>query len=345
MKKSIVLLIAIIIVLVGMIFVNKNRSTIPQELENKVGATIFPIYDIAQEIAGDEFEVVLLLPVGASPHTFDPQPSLLKDLSGAQAVFSIGHGLDDWSTTLTESMGIPVVTVDHDIELRATEDVHEHDHEDEEEHAHDHYDNHDEHGYEEESPHEHEHDDHDNYEEEHDVHDGHNHGPIDPHYWLSIHNAKQIAKNIADELGQRDVEHADLYIHRAEAYVKELDALERELNEKIVGIPNNNIISLHDAWYYFTDEFNLNLAGTFEPSAAKEPTPQYLAELEEKVQAHNVSAIFAEPQLSTDSIEGFADDHNLTIVVIDPLGGIDGRNSYTELMRYNVEQIVSALTN
>lgn len=297
MKKSVILVIVALVILVGVVSVVSNKNVPNQELENKVGATIFPIYDIARQIAGNEFEVVLLLPPGASPHTFDPQPSLLKDLQGARAIFAIGYGLDDWSGTVVQSIDAPIVVVDHNIELRVTEEEHEDEH-----------------------------------------------GPVDPHYWLSIHNAEQIAVNIASELSNLDSENANLYMERAEEYVRELEALEAELQGQTASLSNLNILSLHDAWYYFAGEFGLNLVGTFEPSAGKEPTPQYLANLEEEVGEHNVSTLFMEPQLSAASIQAFANDHNLRIAVIDPLGGVEGRNSYIELMRYNIRQVVNALT-
>ena len=366
MKKSITLIIVALIIVVGIIFAMSNRNTPGQEKENKVGATIFPLYDITQQIAGDEFDVVPMLPPGASPHTFDPQPSLVKDLQGSRAIFAIGNGLDEWASTLAESVDASIVVVDTDVDLRETEGHEDHheegeshdDHDDhDEERGHDHEEDemHDDH--EEESDHGHDHEDANGHEDEHDHesehedahsdddHHGHHHGPIDPHYWLSVHNAEQIAMNIANELAELDDENASLYTERAEQYAEKLEALEVELQDKVAGLSSRNIIALHDAWYYFADEFGLNLVGTFEPSAGKEPTPQYLANLEEEVRAHEVSTLFMEPQLSTDSIQAFANDHNLNVAVIDPLGGVEGRENYIELMRYNVEQVVRALGN
>jgi len=325
MKKSIILGVVILLVSVGIVVSQKNGTKTTVEVqENKVATTIFPLYDITQQIAGDEFEVILMLPSGASPHTFDPQPSLLKDLQGSQAVFAIGHGLDNWATPIAEAIDATVVTVDHDVNLRATVEEHEDhddDHEEELGHEDDHGDEHD-----------------DESEEEHD------HGPIDPHYWLSLHNAEQITMNIADKLSKLDTENTDIYMARAKVYVEEIEALEQELTQKTRSLSNKNIISLHDAWYYFAEDFGLNLVGTFEPSAGKEPTPQYIINLKEEVDEHNVSTLFMEPQLSQSSIKSFSNDNNLSIAVIDPLGGVEGRNSYLELMRYNVEQVVRALT-
>ena len=309
--------ILVLTVVTGMIITHQTRESVRPTQSKKVAATIFPLYDITKNIAGGEFEVVLMLPSGASPHTFDPQPSLLKELSGVQTVFAIGQGLDDWSHNLAESVGADVVRVDTGISLRATVDDHE-------EHEHDDQHEEDGHGHDEE-------------------HEGHNHGPIDPHYWLSVHNAQQITTNIADVLSELDPENATRYQANANAYLEQLEILEEELEGQTASISNPNIISLHDAWYYFADEFGLNIVGTFEPSAGKNPTPQYLETLEEEVEEHDVSILFLEPQLSTDSIKAFATDHNLGFATIDPLGGVEGRSSYIELMRYNVQAVVDTL--
>ena len=130
MKKTITLIAVIVAALVGFILIQKDDADYidNHKIEKRVGATIFPLANIAEEIAGDEFKVVLMLSPGASPHTFDPQPSLLKDLQNSSAVFAVGHGLDNWATPLAASIGAPVITLDKNIELRASIDEHdEHD--------------------------------------------------------------------------------------------------------------------------------------------------------------------------------------------------------------------------
>jgi ABC-type Zn uptake system ZnuABC Zn-binding protein ZnuA len=85
----------------------------------KVGTTIFPLYDIARQVAGPVADVVLVLPPGASPHTFEPTPAGVRSLTGARVLFVIGHGLDDWAARLARGAGVPrMVRVDLDILLR-----------------------------------------------------------------------------------------------------------------------------------------------------------------------------------------------------------------------------------
>lgn len=350
MKKTIIIGIIILLAVLG-IMANQEKDTgmTHSTHEHKVAATIFPLYDMTKQIARDNFDVVLVLPSGTSPHTFDPQPSLLKDLQGSQAIFAIGHGLDNWATTIAGSINSKVITVDDNINLRATIDEHsdhaerkdDHEEDDHADDSHDgeHHDDHeDEHG---DNHNDHKEGNHDEHEQ--DDHTGHDHGPIDPHYWLSLHHAEQIVMNIAHELSELDPENTQIYADRAQAYTKELEALEDELTHQTESLSNTNIIALHDAWYYFAKEFGLNIVGTFEPSAGKEPTPQYIINLKKEVQEHDVTTLFMEPQLSQNAIQAFANDHDLHIATIDPLGGVVGRASYVELMQYNVDQVVTAL--
>ena len=86
----------------------------------RVAATIFPLYDIVREVGGPAVEPVLVLPPGASPHTFDPRPSAARAIARSAVLFRIGHGLDDWAARLAEASGVSrVVSVDGSIRLRS----------------------------------------------------------------------------------------------------------------------------------------------------------------------------------------------------------------------------------
>jgi hypothetical protein len=61
----------------------------------KVAATIFPLHDIARQVAGSVADVALVLPPGASPHTFEPTPASVRELSGAGG----GDQVDDHRQT------------------------------------------------------------------------------------------------------------------------------------------------------------------------------------------------------------------------------------------------------
>lgn len=328
-----------------------TKGSVNQESKIKVAATIFPVYDILKNVGGQHIEVVLVLPPGASPHTFDPSPSDIKNLHGTDIVFSIGHELDIWVDDIIESLGnVENIHVDEKISLLKFGEEEHHDHGHDENHdENDHSTHEDEHGYDghheaeahqEDHSSEDEHDDHDDHDE--DEHH-HAHGEFDPHYWLSLENAQQISLNIAEELAAHDVKNKQEYLANAKKYNAELEKHKKEFVQKVNSLDHKEIITFHDSWEYFADEFGLEVLAVFEVAPGKKPSPRHLEEIYELTQEHNLKALFSEPQLSTALIQAAVQDLDLSLYVLDPLGGVDGRNSYIELMEYNIEKLHEAL--
>ena len=273
----------------------------------KISTTIFPLYDIAKHIAGEQIEVVLLLPPGASPHSYEPSPEGIKKLQGSSALFYIGHGIDTWSTDMARSAGIEhQVIVDKNVTLLKMTDEHHHDEEVQ--------------GHEEPI-------------------DG-----MDPHYWLNFANAQGIALQIRDELSAQYPEYKTSFHQNYESYQSELQKADRELTDKVQQLPNKNIATFHNAYGYLADNFGLTIVTTFEEFPGEEPTAEYLQEFTTEIQAHKLTAIFAEPQFATRSLQPIAEDLGITISQLDPIGGVDGRDSFISLMNYNVNQVISAVS-
>jgi ABC-type Zn2+ transport system substrate-binding protein/surface adhesin len=62
-----------------------------------------------------------------------------------------------------------------------------------------------------------------------------------------------------------------------------------------------------------------------------------------RLREYNLRVLFIEPQLSAAPLRSLARDVGVTLQELDPLGGIEGRESYLALMRFNAAQIASAL--
>jgi ABC-type Zn uptake system ZnuABC Zn-binding protein ZnuA len=63
-------------------------------------ATIQPLGLLLRELGGDRVAVAVLVPPGASPHTFEPQPSDVVALARARQLIEVGGGLDGWVDAL-----------------------------------------------------------------------------------------------------------------------------------------------------------------------------------------------------------------------------------------------------
>jgi ABC-type Zn uptake system ZnuABC Zn-binding protein ZnuA len=95
-----------------------------------VVTSIFPIGDLARQLAGGLARVEVLLPQGASPATFDVTPRQLRDLQRARLYIMIGGGLDEWVSRLPGASGgdSPVVRLSDGVHLLAgKDDGHGHD--------------------------------------------------------------------------------------------------------------------------------------------------------------------------------------------------------------------------
>lgn len=317
MNKKIITILTLILFLGVGIYIYQNQTS--QNEEKKVAATIFPLYDIVRNIAGENVDVELVLPPGASPHTYEPLPSDTIAIANSAALFVIGHGLDNWSETIANSANIDkVISADKNITLLDSD--HEHDHQE------------DEHESEE-----------DHGEDIHDDEDGHEEEGKDPHYWLSIPNAILISSQIRDELKLLYPEYSSDFDNNYEEYAEKLSNLNEEIESDLSELPNNNISTFHNAWAYFANDHNVNIIATFEEYPGEEPSIRYLSEFQEKIRTENVNVIFSEPQFSTKPLESIANDLGVSISQLDPLGGIEDRDSYESLMRFNANMIIEAV--
>jgi zinc transport system substrate-binding protein len=94
-------LVAPLLLLIGF-GVSCRRAPAPPP---QVAATVFPLYDVAQRVAGDRLKVQLVLPPGIAPHRFDPRPSEVAGLADAGLIFAVGLGLDPWAQRLATATG------------------------------------------------------------------------------------------------------------------------------------------------------------------------------------------------------------------------------------------------
>lgn len=86
---------------------SQPAKTAPGGDRLKVIATIFPLADIAKQVGGERVNVITILPIGASPHTFEPAPQQMKELSDSKLFLKVGAGLDFWADNIIKSASQP----------------------------------------------------------------------------------------------------------------------------------------------------------------------------------------------------------------------------------------------
>jgi len=92
--KRILIFIKLFLVIFNLI--SCRQYSPPDKEIIKIATSIFPIYDITKNIAGDRAEVFFVIPVGANPHTYEPIPSTVKMLKNVSLFIGVHDELDGW---------------------------------------------------------------------------------------------------------------------------------------------------------------------------------------------------------------------------------------------------------
>ncbi|MDI3281050.1 MAG: metal ABC transporter substrate-binding protein [Bacillota bacterium] len=78
----------------------------------RVVTTVYPLYEFARQVAGEQAEVVLLLPPGAEPHDWEPTPQEVAMLRSADLFIYNGAGLEPWVTQVRKTLPARVAVVE-----------------------------------------------------------------------------------------------------------------------------------------------------------------------------------------------------------------------------------------
>ena len=278
----------------------------------KIVATVFPAYDFARQIAGDDGNVTLLIPPGSEAHSYEPTPQDIIRIQNCDLLVCNGGESEAWLDEILGGMGteIPTVVMLDCVDALTEEDkdgmqVHEH-------HDHDH--------------------DH------------------DEHVWTSPVNAQLICRAISAALCQADPAHASDYTARCVDYCAELQELDADFRCVIANAKRHTLI-FADRFpvRYFVEEYGLDYFAAF-PGCADdaEPSARTVAFLIDRVREEQSPAVlyieFSNQKMADIVCEDtgcekllFNSCHNVTA---DQLrGGV----TYLELMRGNLETVKEAL--
>lgn len=308
------------------------------------------IGDMVRNVASDRVDLTILIPTGSDPHTFQPAPQDVALITDAQVVFANGLNYEEFLAELIDNAGgdALVIYVAEGIETREFEGEHEHDDEHDEEHGHD------EEAMAEGDHAEEEHGE-DHAAETRDEHDEaehhHHHEGVDPHAWMTPHNALVYVHNIEVALSKLDPANAETYVANGEAYESQLETLDQWVFEQIETIPaeNRQMVTDHEAFGYYADRYGLEIVGAVIPSytTAAEPSAQELAELEETIGEFNVPAIFIGTGVNPALAKQVAADTGTKLVPLytESLGSPgSGVETYIDFIRYNTMAIAQGLT-
>ena len=178
-------------------------------------------------------------------------------------------------------------------------------------------------------------------QEAHDHEEDHHHHDNDPHIWLSIPNARIMAKNIANGLTKMYPEQKDLFYQNLASLNSKLDSLEQYGKEALSRLSSRDLVTFHDGFGYFAQSWDLTILHALEEESGSEASAEELKELILLVREHHLPAIFVEQNGSTSASRIVANETGVDI--FDLTMAMSEDTDYFEAMYHNINTIREAL--
>ncbi len=283
-----------------------------------VVVSISPQKYFVEQIGGEYVNVSVLLPPGASPHSFEPRPSQMVELGNADLYMAIGVEYEkallpkikpmhpDLNIVHTDS-GISKISMVPHSDHHDNNQKHEH----QDEHGH-HHENHEHKDLA--SSYEHDHgDDGHSHDHGHHHHEGH-----DPHVWLSPDMVMIIAGNIYQALIETLPERTSYFQENYMDFKRELTLLDQDIKGIFSGVePGTKFMVFHPAWGYFARSYGLVQVPI--EIQGKEPSSADMKQLINTARHENIKVVFVSPQFSKRSAQVIAESIGGETVSINPL--------------------------
>jgi zinc transport system substrate-binding protein len=275
MKKMILFLIELLIVLS---VACQNQPINKSKLS--VVVSILPLAEFVEKVGGDKVVVTTMIPPGASPHSYEPMPNQLVEISKADIYVKLGTpiefelvwlkkilSLNKKMTVINSSAGIDLIYSNADIhsdEVIESKGLHP-----------------------------------------------------DPHVWLAPANAKVMVENIYQGLIAIDPKNQAYYETNKNSYLNELDALDKKIAALLSEKKHRKFLVYHPSWAYFAKAYQLEEISI--EHEGKEPTAQDIQSIIQLARREHINLIIASPQFNTKSAGIIAKELNVELVLLNSL--------------------------
>lgn len=182
--------------------------------------SIEPQRALLQQIVGDHYRVVSLMPKGENPEVYEPSMMQRRYIDNCAAYFTIGHF--PFEESIAESAGRGVNIVCSTEGIKPVYGTH-------------------------------------GYEHAHGDHSGHSHGhdAADPHMWTSVRNMRRMADVMAQAMIRIDADNAAEYTERRQSMDAHLDSLDAVFTARLSAVAPTTFLMWHPSLSYFARDYGL----------------------------------------------------------------------------------------
>lgn len=254
-------------------------KTAPSQVPTIV-VSILPQAYFVERIAGTRVKPLVLVGPGQSPHSYEPTPRQMAEMSSAPIWFTIGVEFEMALKPKVAALNprLAIIDTTAGVTYRKLEAHH---HDGEASAA------------------------------------GLKESGIDPHVWLGNQAVKAMASSIRDALTTYDPAGASIYRANHDAFVHDIDAAYARIAAEIAPLKGKTVFVYHPSFGYFLDDFGIIQEAV--ETGGKEPTQKELAALISNARADGARVIFVQPQFPVSAARTVASAIGGVVVEIDAL--------------------------
>lgn len=305
---------------------NNNDAEIEQQNDTiHIVTSMFPMYEITKEIAGDRAEVSVMVGANEDAHHYEPSARAVASVNEADVFVYSSDEMEFWVESLlsvVENDDLIVVELGDGIDFEIHSEL---DHEDEDHHE-------DEHNHDDVEHHDHAHD----------------HGNLDPHFWLNPVSVENQLPLIVDALRQVDEEGKDIYEKQAARFSEELLTLDQMYQAAFQSAENRSFVVQHQAFGHLAHQYDLEQVAIGGLTTEVEPNPKQLAQIVTFINEQQIPVIYYQSGSSSSIAETISNETNTGVGVLYDLESLpadfqDAQRPYIEAMKENLEQLKKSI--
>lgn len=270
-----------------------NKQTADKQI---ITVSIEPLKYIVETIAGDDFDVEVIVPSGSSPESYSPTPKQMSKISDSKMVVYLGtlsfekEIISRLSSSkanrinLTDSGTIDIIR-EHECEESTEDNIEVHIGKQNEQTA----------------------------QNKHNQQHSH---AVDPHIWLSVRNLQAIAERFGKTLSELYPDSTKYGVNTLQ-FIELLKMRDAEYTAKLSTAPTRTFLIYHPALSYLARDYGLTQLSV--EDEGKDPTPSSVSAVVDQARLQRVDYIMYQKEFSFSAVRSIVEETGIKAFEINPL--------------------------
>jgi zinc transport system substrate-binding protein len=168
-------------------------------------------------------------------------------------------------------------------------------------------------------------------------------GSVNSHTFISFTNAVEQTYAIERALSALRPDLADRFRANASAYASRLRKIKADAAQKLAGAKTTRVVTVHDGYSYFCQEFGVEVVGVVEPAHGLVPSAAELGEMVDLLKREKIGVVLSEESFPDKMLAVLKGSGAKVFVITHIASGEYTADKFEKEMAKNADTLVAAL--